>query len=209
MRWIGSWGIPLGSNRSHGRRPVAKPATLLTVGHSNHDLEHFLALLRTHDVQCIADVRSWPTSRYTPWFDREPLLNALERVGVRYVFLGRELGGRPDDERLYDEGGHVRYDAVASSETFARGLQQLRRGIEAQRIAVLCAEENPEHCHRRMLVARVLFEEGTRVQHRRGDGRLEPESGFARLDTLFEEPLPWRSTASVSRRRPRKAFSAA
>jgi uncharacterized protein (DUF488 family) len=190
-------------------REPQEPATLLTVGHSNHELEHFLALLRAHDVQSIADVRSWPASRYTPWFDREPLVNALERVGVQYVFLGRELGGRPDDEDLYDEGGHVRYDAVASSEAFARGLEQLRRGMEVLRIAVLCAEENPAHCHRRLLVARVLFEEGARVLHIRGDGRLEPESGFVRLDTLFEEPLPWRSTASVSRRRPLRASSVA
>jgi uncharacterized protein (DUF488 family) len=190
-------------------REPHEPATLLTVGHSNHDLERFLALLRTHDVQGVADVRSWPASRYTPWFDREPLVAALEGVGVQYVFLGRELGGRPDDERLYDEGGHVRYDAVASSEAFARGLEQLRRGIEVLRIALMCAEEDPEHCHRRLLVARVLFEEDTHVLHIRGDGRLEPESGFVRLDTLFEESLPWRSTASVSRRRPLRTSSVA
>jgi uncharacterized protein (DUF488 family) len=103
----------------------------------------------------------------------------------------------------------VRYDAVASSRAFARGLEQLRRGIEVLRIAVLCAEEDPEHCHRRLLVARVLFEGGTRVLHIRGDGRLEPESGFVRLDTLFEGSLPWRSTASVSRRRPLRASSVA
>ncbi len=190
-------------------REPHEPATLLTVGHSNHDLEHFLTLLRTHNVQGILDVRSWPASRYTPWFNRESLVNDLKGVGVQYVFLGRELGGRPSDERLYDEGGHVRYDAVAKSAAFARGLEQLRHGIAAQRIAVLCAEENPEHCHRRLLVARVLFEEGARVLHIRGDGRLQPESGFVRLDTLSEEPLPWRSTASVSRRRPLRTFSVA
>jgi uncharacterized protein (DUF488 family) len=188
---------------------VAEPATLLTVGHSNHDLVHYLALLRTHEVQCIADVRSWPASRYTPWFDRQPLLEALDGAGVRYVFLGHELGGRPEEKHLYDEGGHVRYDAVASSKVFARGLERLRRGTEALRIAVMCAEENPAHCHRRLLVGRVLFEQGTRILHIRGDGRLEPESGFVRLDSLFEESLPWRSTASVLRRRPLRASSVA
>lgn len=188
---------------------MAEPATLLTVGHSNHDLGRLLALLRAHGVQCIADVRSWPVSRYTPWFDRQPLREALDAAGVRYVFLGRELGGRPKEQHLYDEGGHVRYDAVASSKDFARGLERLRRGVEALRIAVMCAEENPEHCHRRLLVGRVLFEEGTRVLHIRGDGRLEPESGFVRLGSLFEESLPWRSTASVSPRRPLRTSSVA
>lgn len=187
----------------------AEPATLLTVGHSNHDLGQFLALLRAHDVQGIADARSWPVSRYTPWFDRQPLRKALDEAGVRYVFLGQDLGGRPEEDHLYDERGRVRYDAVASSKAFTRGLERLRRGIEVLRIAVMCAEENPEHCHRRLLVGRVLFEEGTRVLHIRGDGRLEPESSFVRLDSLFEESLPWRSTASVSRRRPLRASSVA
>jgi uncharacterized protein (DUF488 family) len=183
---------------------VAELGRLLTLGHSNHRLERFVELLRAHDVQGVADVRSWPASRYAPWFDREPLRRALRDAGVRYLFLGRELGGRPDEEDLYDEHGHVRYDALASTDEFARGLQRLRHGIETLRLAVVCAEEDPEHCHRRMLVARVLFEEGMPVQHIRGDGRLESERGFTRLDSLFEEPLPWRSTASVSqRRRPR------
>jgi uncharacterized protein (DUF488 family) len=189
---------------------VDEPSTLLTLGHSNHTLERFVELLRAHDVQGVADVRSWPASRYAPWFDREPLRRALRDVGVRYLYLGRELGGRPDDEDLYDEQGHVRYDAVARSEEFALGLQRLRDGIGMLRLAVVCAEENPEHCHRRMLVARVLFEEeGIPVQHIRGNGRLEPERGFKRLDSLFEEPLPWRSTASVSQRRRPRASSAA
>jgi uncharacterized protein (DUF488 family) len=188
---------------------VAEFGTLVTVGHSNHRLERFLALLRAHDVQCIADVRSWPASRHAPWFDREPLRDALQSAGVRYVFLGRELGGRPDDKDLYDESGHVRYDALARSEEFARGLQRLRQGIGMLRLAVMCAEENPLHCHRRLLVARVLFEEGMPVLHIRGDGRLESERGFTRLGSLFEESLPWRSTASVSQRRRPRASSAA
>jgi uncharacterized protein (DUF488 family) len=186
---------------------LAELDVLLTLGHSNHRLEHFVELLRAHDVQGVADVRSWPASRYAPWFDREPLQRTLRNAGVQYLYLGRELGGRPDDEDLYDEHGHVRYDALAGSEEFALGLQRLRHGIETLRLAVMCAEENPEHCHRRMLVARVLFEDGMHVQHIRGDGRLESERGFTRLDSLFEEPLPWRSTASVSQRRRPRASS--
>jgi uncharacterized protein (DUF488 family) len=179
---------------------VVEPPTLLTVGHSNQSMQEFLALLHAHDVQGIADVRSWPVSRYTPWFDRERLAVALPAAGIQYVFLGRELGGRPDDERLYDEDGRVQYDAVANTERFARGLRKLRHGVGRLRIAAMCAEEDPEHCHRRLLVARVLFMDGVRVSHIRRNAGLEPEVGFARPDSLFEEPLPWRSTASVLRR---------
>lgn len=176
-------------------------ATLFTIGHSNHALEHLLGLLGDHQVEAIGDVRSWPASRHTPWFDRGPLRDHLRRAGMKYVFLGRELGGRPDNPDLYTDDGRVRYDRVAATESFAEGLEKLRTGILGLRIAIMCAEENPENCHRRLLVARVLFDRGVRVLHIRGDGTIQQEHGYTRSDGLFDEPLPWTSTASVSRRR--------
>lgn len=184
-------------------------ATLWTIGHSNHSFERFLALLRASDIEAIADVRSWPRSRHAPWFDREPLAQALRGAGVSYVFLGHQLGGRPDDPAFYDEHGHVRYDAVAATDGFRSGIARLQRGIGRMRVAAMCAEENPRDCHRRLLVARVLHERAMPVLHVRGDGTVEAEAGFLRPDSLFEEPLPWRSTASVSRRRPPRISSAA
>jgi uncharacterized protein (DUF488 family) len=71
--------------------------TVYTIGHSNHPEEHFLGLLRQHAIQAVADVRSSPYSRYTPHFDRESLQKSLARAGIRYVFLGQELGARSDD----------------------------------------------------------------------------------------------------------------
>jgi uncharacterized protein (DUF488 family) len=47
--------------------------TLWTIGHSSHSLERFLELVRSERIEAIADVRSWPRSRYAPWFDRQPL----------------------------------------------------------------------------------------------------------------------------------------
>lgn len=189
--------------------PATESGALLTVGHSSHSLQRFLELLRTHGVQGVADVRSWPASRHAPWFDREPLNEALTAAGVQYLFLGRELGGRPDDERFYDRDGHVLYDAVAGSRSFQDGLLKVRRGLAAIRVAVMCAEENPEHCHRRLLVARVLYEDGVGIVHIRGDGHLQRESGFRYEGSLLDEPVPWRSTASVLRRRRPRASSAA
>lgn len=188
---------------------MPRSETLWTIGHSNHSLERFLSLVHAHRIEAIADVRSWPRSRYAPWFDREPLAQALKQAGVRYVFLGRELGGRPDDPVLYDEAGHVRYDALSATELFRAGLERLQRGLVRLRVAAMCAEEDPRHCHRRLLVARVLYERGLTVLHVRGDGTVQMEAGFSRPDSLFEEQLPWTSTASVSHRRPPRISSAA
>jgi uncharacterized protein (DUF488 family) len=145
---------------------------LFTIGHSNHALETFLALLQRHEVGCIADVRSHPFSGYSPHFDAPNLKTALREAGIAYVPLGRELGGRPDDETMYDPAGHVLYGRVAESDVFREGIERIERGSREHRVAMMCSEENPADCHRHLPVARVLTERGTAVTHIRGDGEL-------------------------------------
>jgi uncharacterized protein (DUF488 family) len=183
----------------------AQPRRLLTVGHSSHPLEHFLALLREHEVEALVDVRSSPYSRFAPQYNREALKASLEREGVKYGFLGRELGGRPEGEGFYDDEGHVLYGRVAASSLFAAGLERLERGLDRCRVAIMCSEEDPTHCHRRLLVTRVLLDRRVDVVHVRGDGRLQRDGelgGLGQGDIFngFEEKA-WRSTRSVSPRR--------
>ena len=85
---------------------------IFTIGHSNHSLEGFLALLAKRRIAAVADVRSAPYSRFNPHFDRKALAAALEACGIGYRYFGRELGGRPDDPGCY-ESGRVSYDRVA------------------------------------------------------------------------------------------------
>jgi len=185
-------------------------ANVFTVGHSNHTMDHFLNLLQDHGVQVIVDARSQPYSKYATQFDHERLKSALTQAGVRYLYLGRELGGRPDGDDFYDEDGHVLYDRVAATTLFQEGLARLERGIREYSVALLCAEENPAGCHRRLLVARVLLDHGFQVQHIRGDGRIQTEEEVAaEVDpdrdqlSLFQkaEDEPWKSIPSVSRKK--------
>ncbi|HEX3372223.1 MAG TPA: DUF488 domain-containing protein, partial [Candidatus Acidoferrales bacterium] len=148
---------------------------VLTIGHSNHTMEHFVGLLKAHGIQVVVDERSQPYSKYATQFDQDLLKIALQNVGVRYLYLGRELGGRPEGDEFYDEDGHVLYDRVAASGIFKEGLGRLEKGIREYTVAMLCAEENPSTCHRRLLVGRVLLEHGVRVEHIRGDGRLQTD----------------------------------
>lgn len=149
-----------------------KSREVLTIGHSNHTLEHLLGLLRAHGVTAVADVRSSPFSRYSPQFNRENLQAAIREQGLAYVFLGRELGARSEDASCY-EGGRVLYGRLARTALFQEGLERLRRGMERHRIALLCAEKDPVTCHRTILVSRELAREGLSVSHILEDGTLE------------------------------------
>jgi uncharacterized protein (DUF488 family) len=182
------------------------PATIQTIGHSNHSADHFLQLLKSHQIEVVVDTRSQPYSNYATHFDQAPLKQSLATNGLQYLYLGRELGGRPEGNEYYDAKGHVLYHRVAESELFLQGLARLESGMQKFRIALLCAEENPAHCHRRLLISRVLIERGIRVDHIRGDGRLQSESDLALENgeqtsqgSLFQGPerQEWKSIASV------------
>lgn len=187
-------------------RTTNEPPLLLTVGHSTHPIERFADLVTRHDVEVLVDVRSQPYSRFAPQFNREALKEAMTALSVRYVFLGRELGGRPDGGEYYDDDGHVLYGRVAASSLFNEGLDRLAAGMKSHRLAIMCSEEDPTACHRRLLVARVLRDRGAQILHLRGDGRTQDDSdlGGGTQGDLFSgfEESAWRSTRSVS---PRKA----
>lgn len=153
--------------------------TIHTLGHSNHDIDAFLALLRLHGVSAIADVRSQPVSRRFPQFDRKALQASLTAVGIGYVFLGEGLGARPRDPACYVRG-RADFDRIRATPRFLEALSRLRRGAETYEIALLCAERDPADCHRTWLVAQALYETGTPVTHILADGALEPHATLLR-----------------------------
>jgi uncharacterized protein (DUF488 family) len=143
--------------------------TISTVGHSNLPAEAFLALLRQCGVTAIADVRSAPYSRYNPQFDREALRESLRAAGIEYVFLGKELGARPDDAACYLKG-RVQFDRLAATPLFQEGLDRVRQGASRFKLALMCAEKEPLECHRSILVARHLADAGAEIRHILQDG---------------------------------------
>ena len=154
---------------------------ILTIGHSNHSMEIFLDLLARHHVTALADVRSVPHSRFNPRFNREQLERSLRKSGIKYVFLGRALGGRSDDPSHY-ERGHIRYDRLSRTQGFQDGLNRVLHGAERFRVAIMCSEKEPLHCHRTLLVGHVLAKRGIDVAHILADGQLEPHtSAMTRL----------------------------
>jgi uncharacterized protein (DUF488 family) len=180
---------------------------LFTVGHSNHPQDVFVGLLKRHEIQVLVDVRSYPYSRYVPHFNKEELSSALRAEGINYLYMGKELGGRPEEEEFYDEDGHVLYTRRAESPVFLGGIERLEKGIRQFRVAILCSEENPSVCHRHLLICRVMAQRGTKIRHIRGDGTIQFDADLPTpakgQRSLFDLPgnSTWKSLLSVSRRK--------
>ena len=172
------------------------PQEILTVGHSNHEERRFLELLADARIGLIADVRANPRSRY-PQFNRSALAASLEGAGIGYAHLGEQLGGRREPaadspNTGWEEGPFRGYADHMASPEFAAGLERLEKLATTQTAttntaagysAVMCAEADWRHCHRR-LIADVLLIRGWKVLHLDGNGLLVSHelTGFASVD---------------------------
>ncbi len=185
---------------------------IFTIGHSNQPLDNFLNLLKAWRIEVLVDVRSYPHSKHAPHFDSQTLKDAIATAGIKYLFLGKELGGRPTGEEFYDAAGHVLYSRVAESPLFLDGISRLEGGLRKYRVAIMCSEENPAACHRRLLIGRVLAARGIPVCHIRTNNKVQTEAELtadednpsvsSNQPALFEVPqsAPWKSIRSVLRR---------
>jgi len=154
-------------------------STLYTLGHSDHSIDQFIGLLKTHGVTALADVRSFPSSRRFPQFDKAVLQASLKEADIRYVYLGRELGARPSDPAMF-KSGRVDFDTLRASPLFVQGLRRLQEGMRDWRVCMMCAERDPAECHRAMLVGQALHEAGTPLNHILFDGALETQDMLLR-----------------------------
>ncbi|MCW5732706.1 MAG: DUF488 domain-containing protein [Enhydrobacter sp.] len=137
-----------------------------TIGHSNHPVERFIALLRQGGVERLVDVRSMPWSRRFPQFGREQLARNLAEAGIAYVWEGETLGGKPK------AGGG--YDDLAARPEFKEAIGRLIAERAGRSLCLMCAEKEPLDCHRTVLVSRRLAERKIPVEHILADGTLKP-----------------------------------
>lgn len=135
----------------------------------------FLQTLRCFEIALLADVRSRPHSSRYPQFSQPEFEEALRAAGLRYLFLGEELGGRPEDPKAYGVNGVVNYAVRRRAHDFQRGIDRVLAEIEQRTLALLCAEEDPLSCHRFLMVCPELDARGVEPQHIRKGGVLETQ----------------------------------
>lgn len=145
---------------------------IYTIGHSTHSINKFLNLIKLHQIEVVADVRSSPYSKINSQYNREELKNSLKGANILYVFLGQELGARSDNPGCY-VNDKVQYNLLSKTELFQSGISRLIEGASTYRVALMCAEKEPLDCHRTILIAHELDKRGIEVMHILSDGTVE------------------------------------
>ena len=155
------------------------PLELLTIGHSTHPLDRFVALLAQHQIELVADIRRFPGSRRFPHFNRDSLASSLPEVNVGYLWI-EALGGR---RRKRDSVASVNlglrnesfrnYADYMPTDEFRQGVGQLLQEAQRRRTAFMCSEGLFWRCHRR-LVSDYLLAKDIAVRHIMPSGELRP-----------------------------------
>lgn len=129
---------------------------VFTIGHSNRNMNEFIEILLKYKIKALVDVRRFPKSTRYPHFNKEVLKQALQKIGVKYIWMGENLGG-------YRNGG---YEEYMKTEKYLEGINKLIEiiGNSPSPIAVMCSERLWFKCHRKF-IADTLVEKGYEVIH--------------------------------------------
>lgn len=149
---------------------------LYTIGYGNRTPEDFLAILKDFGIEYLIDIRSQPYSKFNSQFSQNELKFFLEKSGVRYVFMGDNIGGRPKDASCYDDEGKADYGIIKTKDFFIEGIERLRKAYDKDiGVIIMCSEGKPSECHRSKLIGVVLEEENISVRHIDENGKIKDQ----------------------------------
>ena len=167
-----------------------------TIGHSTLAIEDFIRLLGRCEIQVLADVRSFPSSRRYPQFNQDNLQTSLAANRIEYVHLP-ELGGRrrarPDSINMSWRNESFRgYADYMETHGFELGMSKLLDLAAQRRTAIMCAESLWWRCHR-SLISDYLKVKGIEVVHIIAGGKSEPHP-YTSAARIVDGELSYRGT---------------
>jgi uncharacterized protein (DUF488 family) len=138
--------------------------TLYSIGHSNRSIETFMDLIHEFGIKHLADVRSYPSSRRNPHFDRKNLALMLNNSGISYTwfpdlggFRREGLGNRSPHVAL-ESPGFRNYADYMITESFQTAAYKLGQLATVGSTCFMCAETVPHKCHRSFLADYFLVQ---------------------------------------------------
>jgi hypothetical protein len=139
---------------------------IYTIGHSNHNIEHFIKMLKVYNITNLIDVRSIPKSRKNPHFASIALKLLLKNEGIKYTYI-EKLGGFRKPSKISINLGWKNlsfrnYADHMQTREFSQGLEQLEEIAKNEKVAYMCSEAVPWRCHR-SLISDALKNKGWNV----------------------------------------------
>jgi uncharacterized protein (DUF488 family) len=151
---------------------------IYTLGTSNRTLEEFLEILNEYQIELVADVRHFPTSRFFPHFKKENLEIFLNSKKIDYLHF-ESLGG-------YRKGGYENY---MKGKEFKEGIEKLSKIANSKKTLIICAERFPWKCHR-AFISRELEMRNFKIIHIIEKGRIwEPKKEPKEIKPSCEKKL--------------------
>jgi uncharacterized protein (DUF488 family) len=143
---------------------------LYSIGHGNRSIETFMDLIHEFRINHLADVRSYPSSRRNPHFDRKNLELMLNKSAISYTWFP-DLGGFRRDglgntspHVAIESPGFRNYADYMNTEAFQKAAYKLSQLVTLGSTCFMCAETVPHRCHRSLL-ADFLLVQGFEVIH--------------------------------------------
>ena len=165
--------MPAGTSKD--RKSLTR-GIIYTIGYGARSLDELVATLRSYNIEYLIDVRSQPYSRHKPEFSKDALERGVREKGLRYVYMGDSVGGRPNDAQYYS-GDKVDYVKLRDAPFYKEGIARLQTAIDkGLAVALMCSEGKPHECHRTKLLGVTLEAIGIQVQHIDENGKLKTQA---------------------------------
>lgn len=172
---------------------------IFTIGHGNKRLEQLIGILRTHEIQALVDIRSYPRSKRNPQFNRENLEIQLPQSGIAYSWF-KGLGGHKktglgagSPHVALKSQGFRNYADFMLSKSFKESIDALLPFVRTGNGCLMCAETLACKCHR-WILSDYLTVRGVKVIHLLDAEKNRPHklSEYARAegDNVFYDRLP-------------------
>jgi uncharacterized protein (DUF488 family) len=156
---------------------------IFTIGHSNHDISKFVSLLKNREIDVLVDVRTSPYSKHVPHFNKKKIETSLRRDAILYLYMGNRLGGLSSS----GSGGRtLKYREVSKDEVFLSAIDELLKIAEKKRVVIMCAEKDPNRCHRKHLISQELKKRKVEVIHILSDSTEVRDEDYE-IPTLFDD----------------------
>lgn len=145
---------------------------IYSIGHGNRSWAAFIDLVKSYNGRYLIDVRSFPRSKYNPDFNKENLELACEKEGIKYLFMGDTLGGKPKKKTLYDREGRADYTLMSGEDDYKASISRLQKASKLdENTFIMCSELCPSQCHRSKLIGKTLVELGIPPIHINKQGK--------------------------------------